>query len=174
MIDPKTRTGSEAPNLEMIATSAAIPPTATATAKPGCARSAALTSPSGVSNEATEFSEDIRRGTNLFKHNRLLQASFDLKLDLSPCVQALILSNVGGAHGQLPGGEGAHGQGKEQRKEVRGEEGKIKKNDCLQEKSKASPETRAPANPTSFAILFSTAGSSRTLLTASVRRESVS
>jgi hypothetical protein len=33
----------------------------------------------------------------------------------------------GGAHGQLPGGEGAHGQGKEQRKEGRqegrGEEG---------------------------------------------------
>src|SRR5437660_1087745 len=36
----------------------------------------------------------------------------------------------GGAHGQLPGGEGAHGQGKEQRKEgrqeVRGEEGETK------------------------------------------------
>ena len=28
----------------------------------------------------------------------------------------------GGAHGQLLSGEGAHGQGKEQRKEVRGEE----------------------------------------------------
>jgi hypothetical protein len=32
----------------------------------------------------------------------------------------------GGAHGQLPGGEGAHGQGKEQRQEVRGEEGETK------------------------------------------------
>ena len=36
----------------------------------------------------------------------------------------------GGAHGQLPGGEGAHGQGKEQRKEgrqeVRGEKGETK------------------------------------------------
>ena len=36
----------------------------------------------------------------------------------------------GGAHGQLPGGEGAHGQGKEQRKEgrqeVRGEVGESK------------------------------------------------
>ena len=35
-----------------------------------------------------------------------------------------------GAHGQLPGGESAHGQGKEQRKEgrqeVRGEEGETK------------------------------------------------
>ena len=32
----------------------------------------------------------------------------------------------GGAHGQLPGGEGAPGQGKERRQEVRGEEGETK------------------------------------------------
>src|SRR6266478_4591815 len=36
----------------------------------------------------------------------------------------------GGAHGQLPGGEGAHGQGKEQRQEVRGEKGETKEVTC--------------------------------------------
>jgi hypothetical protein len=83
-----------------------------------------------------------------------------------------------GAHGQLPGGEGAPGQGKlrrnagegaaglskgsragqqrkEGRQEVRGEEGETKEVTLAtafseeSEHDKASPEARAPANPTS-------------------------
>jgi len=51
----------------------------------------------------------------------------DLALDV---VGRTVARVRGGAHGQLPDGEGAHGQGKEQRKEgrqeVRGEEGETR------------------------------------------------
>ena len=53
---------------------------------------------------------------------------FKLLEDLALDVVGRTVARVrGGAHGQLPGGEGPDGQGKEGRQEVRGEENETKK-----------------------------------------------